>query len=94
MFGIGTSEILIILVIALLVLGPKEIPKIARTLGRGMRELERAKNELKSSIEFEINEEDSKQDLAKKEAQTEETGETEAAGDTTPLDNPTSNSRV
>ncbi|MCL4245934.1 MAG: Sec-independent protein translocase protein TatB [Candidatus Dadabacteria bacterium] len=88
MFGIGTSEILIILVIALLVLGPKEIPKIARTLGKGMRELERAKNELKSSIEFEIHEEDAKQELSKKEA------EAEAAGDTTPLDNPTSNSRV
>ena len=94
MFGIGTSEILIILVIALLVLGPKEIPKIARTLGRGMRELERAKNELKSSIEFEIDEEDSKQEHEKKEAQAEEIKETEAAGDTTPLDNPTSNSRV
>lgn len=53
MFGIGTSEILIILLIALLVLGPKEIPKIAKTLGRGIRELERAKNELKQSIEFE-----------------------------------------
>lgn len=91
MFGIGTSEILIIMVIALLVLGPKEIPKIARTLGRGMRELERAKNELKSSIEFEMNEEDAKQELAKKEARNEEA---EAAGDGTPLDNPTSNSRV
>lgn len=53
MFGIGTSEILIVLVIALLLLGPKEIPKIARTLGRGLRELERAKDELKQSIEFE-----------------------------------------
>jgi len=54
MFGIGTSEILIILLLALLVLGPKEIPKIARTLGRGLREIERAKDELKESIEFEI----------------------------------------
>jgi len=53
MFGIGTTEILIVLVIALLLLGPKEIPKIARTIGRGMRELERAKDELKQSIEFE-----------------------------------------
>ena len=56
MFGIGTSEILIILVIALLVLGPNEIPKIAKTLGRGMRELERAKNELKNTIEYELEE--------------------------------------
>lgn len=56
MFGIGTSEILIILLLALLVLGPKEIPKIARTLGRGLREIERAKDELKQSIEFEADE--------------------------------------
>lgn len=53
MFGIGTTEVLIVLVIALLLLGPKEIPKIARTIGRGMRELERAKDELKQTIEFE-----------------------------------------
>ena len=56
MFGIGTSEILIILLLALLVLGPKEIPRIARTLGRGLREIERAKDELKESIEFEADE--------------------------------------
>ena len=61
MFGIGTSEILIILIIALLVLGPREIPKIARTLGRGLRELERAKDELKESIEFEANEDEHKE---------------------------------
>lgn len=59
MFGIGTTEILIVLVIALLLLGPKEIPKIARTIGRGMRELERAKDELKESIEFEVEKDDS-----------------------------------
>ena len=58
MFGIGTTEILIVLVIALLLLGPKEIPKIARTIGRGMRELERAKDELKESIEFEAEKDD------------------------------------
>ena len=52
MFGLGTSELIIILIIALIVLGPKEIPKVARTLGRGMRELERAKNDLKKNIEF------------------------------------------
>ncbi len=57
MFGIGTSEILIILLIALLILGPKEIPKIAKTIGRGMRELERAKNEFRQTIEFEAEEE-------------------------------------
>lgn len=59
MFGIGTTEILIVLVIALLLLGPKEIPKIARTIGRGMKELERAKDELKESIEFEAEKDES-----------------------------------
>jgi len=53
MFGVGTSELVIILVIALLILGPKEIPKVARTIGKGMRELQRAKDELKKNIEFE-----------------------------------------
>ena len=53
MFGVGTSELVIIQIIALLILGPKEIPKVARTIGKGMRELQRAKDELKKNIEFE-----------------------------------------
>ena len=62
MFGIGTSEILIILLIAILVLGPKEIPKIARTIGRGMRQLQRAKDELRQTLDkdFYDEEEDTK----------------------------------
>ncbi len=53
MFGLGTAELLIILFIALVVLGPKELPKVARTLGRGIREIQRAKDDLKKNIEFE-----------------------------------------
>ena len=53
MFGLGTAELLIILFIALVVLGPKELPKVARTLGRGIRELQRAKDDIKKTIEFE-----------------------------------------
>jgi len=52
MFGLGTAELLIILFIALVVLGPKELPKVARTLGRGIRELQRAKDDIKKNIEF------------------------------------------
>ncbi len=47
---------MIILLIALLVLGPNEVPRIARTLGRGLREIERAKNELRDSIQFDLDE--------------------------------------
>ncbi|MER3447695.1 MAG: twin-arginine translocase subunit TatB [Candidatus Dadabacteria bacterium] len=54
MFGIGTSELLLILLIALIVLGPKEIPKVARTLGRAMREFQRATDELRRTIDMEI----------------------------------------
>jgi len=90
MFGIGTSEILIILVIALLILGPKEIPKIAKTLGRGMRELERAKNELKNSIQYEIDEQESREAKEpEKSAPAENAEEAEAV-----IENPTSNSRL
>ncbi len=62
MFGIGTGEILVILVIALLILGPKELPKVARTIGKTMRELQRTKDEIRESIdrEFEDQVEDSK----------------------------------
>ncbi len=43
-------ELLMILVVALLVLGPKRLPEIARSLGRGMAEFRRASNELRSSL--------------------------------------------
>lgn len=62
MFGIGTGEILVILLIALLILGPKELPKVARTIGKTMRELQRTKDEIRESIdrEFEDHVEDTK----------------------------------
>ena len=43
-------ELLIILVIALLVLGPKRLPEMARSLGRGMAEFRRASTELRNSL--------------------------------------------
>ncbi len=54
MFGIGTGEILVILLIALLILGPKELPKVARTIGKTMRELQRTKDEIRESIDKEF----------------------------------------
>ncbi|MBU0516644.1 MAG: twin-arginine translocase TatA/TatE family subunit [Proteobacteria bacterium] len=51
MFGLGTTEIVIILLIALVVVGPSEIPKVARALGRGMAQLRRATDELKETVE-------------------------------------------
>ncbi|MCZ6714429.1 MAG: TatA/E family twin arginine-targeting protein translocase [Deltaproteobacteria bacterium] len=50
MFGIGMPELLVILVVALLVLGPKRLPEVARSLGRGIAEFRRASTELRQSL--------------------------------------------
>jgi TatA/E family protein of Tat protein translocase len=50
MFGIGMPELLVILGLALIVLGPKRLPEIARALGRGMSEFRRATDELKDEL--------------------------------------------
>jgi len=42
MFGIGVPELLVILVVALIVLGPQRLPEVARALGKGLGELRRA----------------------------------------------------
>jgi len=50
MFGLGIPEIVIIMVIALLVLGPQKLPEIAKALGRAMGEFKRATEELRESV--------------------------------------------
>jgi len=50
----GGIEIGFLLFLAYLLFGPKKLPEIARTLGKGMAELRRASNELKRSLEEEI----------------------------------------
>ena len=52
MFGLGMPEILLILAIALIVIGPKELPELAKTLGRAMGEFKRSAQDLKRSIDI------------------------------------------
>ena len=47
MFGIGMTELLVIFVIGLLVLGPKRLPGLARSLGRSLAEFRRASNDIR-----------------------------------------------
>lgn len=54
MFGIGMPEFIIILVVALLVIGPQKFPGMLRSLGRGLGELKRATNEIRDSVQSEM----------------------------------------
>jgi len=45
MFGLGTGELLLLLFIALVFIGPKKLPELARGLGRGIREFQKAKDD-------------------------------------------------
>jgi sec-independent protein translocase protein TatB len=47
MFGIGMTELMVIFVIGLVVLGPKRLPELARTLGKSLAEFRRASNDLR-----------------------------------------------
>jgi Tat protein translocase TatB subunit len=51
LFGIGFPELLLILAIALIVLGPEKLPQIARAIGRGLGEVRRATEEVRAEIE-------------------------------------------
>ncbi len=50
MFGIGMQELLIILVVALIVFGPKKLPELAKSLGRGFAEFKRTADDFHSSM--------------------------------------------
>jgi sec-independent protein translocase protein TatA len=55
MFGsIGMPELIIILVIALIIFGPRKLPELGRSLGKSIGEFKRASNELRSTLEEEI----------------------------------------
>jgi sec-independent protein translocase protein TatA len=50
MFGIGTGELMLLLLIALIVLGPERMPKLARDLGRALAEFRKTSDELRSEF--------------------------------------------
>ena len=65
MFGsIGMPELVIILVIALIIFGPRKLPELGRSLGRSIGEFKKASNELRSTLEEEIRIEETQEQKA------------------------------
>jgi Tat protein translocase TatB subunit len=61
MFGIGMQEILVLLVIALVVIGPKKLPEMAKALGKGYGEFRRAFEDMRSSINADVKTDEEKE---------------------------------
>lgn len=70
MFGIGGTELLVILVVALVVLGPKSVPQLARTLGKAMGEFRRVSTEFQRTLNMEAADEELAERKRKTEAET------------------------
>jgi Tat protein translocase TatB subunit len=72
-FGIGTGEIILVLVVALIVVGPGKLPDLAKILGRGFSEFKKAADDLRDSMNTEIHVEREKRKLLDIQPQPKET---------------------
>ena len=54
MFGLGVGELMLILIVGLIVFGPRRLPEIGKTIGKALGEFRRATDDLKETIEREV----------------------------------------
>jgi TatA/E family protein of Tat protein translocase len=84
MFGIGMPELIIIAVLALIVLGPKKLPDLAKSMGRAVREFKKATSELKDTLQVDGEFSEVKKAFTEFESDVNKTIQTEAGGADTP----------
>jgi Tat protein translocase TatB subunit len=58
MFGINPFELMIILLVGLIVVGPKRLPEIGRTIGRAFSEIRRVQDEIRDTVRFDLEDDD------------------------------------
>ncbi|PIK15579.1 twin-arginine translocase TatA/TatE family subunit [Halobacteriovorax sp. JY17] len=71
MFGIGGAELLVIFLFALLFIGPKKLPELARGLGKGIREFQKAKDDLFDQVNASADEQKKSQNSSNDDATSE-----------------------
>jgi sec-independent protein translocase protein TatA len=81
MFGIGMPELIVILVILLIVIGPQKLPDLAKSLGKGLAEFKRATDDFKRNVEETAKEHEEKEKIAQQSTVTEKVEETGKSGE-------------
>lgn len=81
MFGIGSTELVVILIVALIIIGPSKLPEVAKSLGKALGEFRRVSTDVKRTIEMEVEQEEQrvKTEQARKELFPEKPAETPPA---------------